>query len=82
MVNASIVQQTSPESLEMTNDNNGNRAKTKVCYYRVRSEHQRGDFEQQMADLQQLFRRREILSDFGSGLNWKRRGFTALLELV
>lgn len=56
--------------------------KAKICYARVSSEHQRGDLERQIADLQRLLPEHEILSDIGSGLNWKRRGFTALLERV
>jgi putative resolvase len=56
--------------------------KVKVCYARVSSEHQRGDLERQIADLQRHFPDHEIISDIGSGLNWKRRGFTALLERI
>ena len=56
--------------------------KVKVCYARVSSEHQRGDLERQITDLQQHFPGHEIVSDIGSGLNWKRRGFTALLERI
>jgi len=56
--------------------------KAKICYARVSSEHQQGDLERQIADLRQRFPEHETVSDIGSGLNWKRRGFTALLERV
>ncbi|CAI2163955.1 9016_t:CDS:2 [Funneliformis geosporum] len=48
--------------------------KTKICYARVSSEHQRDDLERQIEY--------EIVSDISSGLNWKRRGFVALLEQI
>ncbi len=56
--------------------------KKKVCYARVSSEHQRGDLERQISDLQQQFPTYEIIRDIGSGLNWKRKGFSSLLERV
>src|SRR4051812_50217104 len=56
--------------------------KVKVCYARVSSDHQQGDLERQIADLRQHFPGHEIISDIGSGLNWKRRGFAAILERV
>src|SRR5436853_117104 len=49
--------------------------KAKVCYARVSSEHQRDDLELQITDLQQRYPGHEIISDIGSGLNWKRRNF-------
>ena len=56
--------------------------KTKVCYARVSSEHQRDDLERQIENLRQHYPEYEIVSDIGSGLNWKRRGFVALLERI
>src|SRR5262249_35230234 len=56
--------------------------KAKVCYARVSSEHQQGDLQRQIADLQRRFPNHEIISDIGSGLNWKRRGLTSLLERI
>ena len=46
-----------------------NNTKTKVCYARVSSHHQAEDLQRQ-------------ISDIGSGLNFKRKGFTTLLERV
>jgi predicted site-specific integrase-resolvase len=61
-------------------------AKTKILYARVSSEKQRGDLERQVADLQQAVhpyqQLYEVIKDVGSGLNWQRRGFQALLERV
>ena len=48
--------------------------KAKVCYARVSSE--------QIENLRQHYPEYEIVSDIGSGLNWKRRGFVALLERI
>jgi predicted site-specific integrase-resolvase len=56
------------------------RTKTRVCYARVSSEHQRGDLERQIEDLRKACPGREILSDIGSGVNFKRRNFQRLLE--
>ena len=56
--------------------------RTSVCYARVSSEHQRGDLERQIEYLKKTYPEREILSDIGSGINFKRRGFQTLLERV
>jgi putative resolvase len=56
--------------------------KTKVCYARVSSQHQKGDLERQIQDLQREYPSHEVLSDIGSGLNYKRKHFKALLERV
>ena len=51
-----------------------------ICYARVSSDHQKEDLKRQIQDLQTKFPNNEIISDIGSGLNWKRKGFTSLLE--
>lgn len=51
-----------------------------VCYARVSSAHQRADLERQIADLSVARPTHEIVSDIGSGLNWKRPGLRSLLE--
>jgi putative resolvase len=53
-----------------------------VCYARVSSEHQKSDLQRQIEDLQSSYPGTEIISDVGSGLNWKRKGLLALLERV
>lgn len=54
----------------------------RVCYARVSSEHQRGDLERQIAFLQRHYPEHTLYSDVGSGLNFKRRQFVALLDAV
>jgi len=50
---------------------------------RVSSEHQRPDLIRQIADLEASHPdHNETISDVCSGLNWKRRGFVALLDAV
>lgn len=56
--------------------------KAKVCYARVSSAHQQGDLDRQVEDLKKSHPDHEIIHDVGSGLNWKRHGFKALLERV
>ena len=58
------------------------RARAKVCYARVSSAHQRPDLQRQIEYLQAQKPGYEIISDVGSGLNWNRRGYRALLERV
>lgn len=53
-----------------------------VCYARVSSSHQRADLERQIQQLGFKFPEAQVISDVGSGLNWKRRGFVNLLERV
>lgn len=56
--------------------------RSRIVYARVSSEHQRADLVRQIDDLQREFPEHEVVSDVGSGLNFKRRGFAALLERV
>jgi putative resolvase len=56
--------------------------KAKVCYARVSTRHQQGDLDRQVQDLKQAFPTHEIVQDVGSGLNWNRKGFGALLDRV
>ena len=55
---------------------------TTVCYARVSSQHQKQDLERQVKFLQSQYPNARIFKDVGSGLNWKRPGFTAVLEAV
>ena len=55
----------------------------RVLYARVSSVHQRGDLARQSDALRTAFPAHEALvEDVGSGLNFRRRGFRALLERV
>lgn len=55
---------------------------TIVCYARVSSQHQKEDLDRQVKFLQSEYPNTRVFKDIGSGLNWKRPGFTALLEAV
>ena len=64
---------------ELSNESeHGNRRR--ICYCRVSTRSQKEDLERQ----QQFFRRKypdyEIISDYGSGLNFKRKGFQTILD--
>ena len=54
----------------------------KLIYARVSSAHQKADLERQIADLQFAYPGYEVISDIGSGLNFKRKGLLAFLERV
>jgi putative resolvase len=56
--------------------------KEKILYARVSSAKQADDLERQKVDLQRTFPEYRIISDIGSGLNWKRRGFCRLMDMV
>jgi len=53
----------------------------KVCYCRVSSKKQLDDLERQKLYLGNKFPKHRIVTDIGSGINWKRKGLQALLEL-
>jgi predicted site-specific integrase-resolvase len=55
--------------------------KRSYCYCRVSSQSQRDDLQRQIAHMQGLYPTHSILSDVGSGINFKRRGLRSLLEL-
>ena len=54
----------------------------KIIYARVSSAHQKADLQRQIQDLWAEFPDHEVISDVGSGLNFKRRGLATLLEQV
>lgn len=56
--------------------------RTTVCYARVSSHHQKHDLQRQIELLQQHFPGQHVVSDIGSGLNWRRPGFVSLLERI
>ncbi len=51
----------------------------RVCYCRVSRSHQREDLKRQVAYMQERFPDHEIITDIGSGINYKRPGLQALL---
>jgi predicted site-specific integrase-resolvase len=50
-----------------------------ICYCRVSSTKQRDDLARQVEFMRQQYPDAEILTDIGSGLNFKRKGLQALL---
>jgi predicted site-specific integrase-resolvase len=77
--NDSIQLQTYEESLEITNRHDPRKRQRSVTPESVRNT---SEIERQIANLRQHYPEYEIVSDIGSGLNWKRRGFVALLERI
>ena len=51
-----------------------------VCYCRVSSTKQKDDLERQVVLLRSIYPEAEVIRDIGSGLNFKRKGFVALLD--
>ena len=54
--------------------------KQSICYCRVSSKHQQDDLQRQVSYMQQKFPTHKIITDIGSGINWKRHGFNSILE--
>lgn len=50
------------------------------CYCRVSSSKQKEDLQRQIQDMQRRFPNHVIISDIGSGINWKRKGLRQLLD--
>lgn len=50
-----------------------------VCYCRV-SSNKHGDLQRQVAYMQSLYPKAEVIRDIGSGLNFKRKGLRSLLD--
>jgi predicted site-specific integrase-resolvase len=71
-------------ALETAIGGNADREKTKekVAYARVISSHQKEDLERQIEDLRTHFPDHRIISDIGSGINFKRKGMQTILELA
>jgi predicted site-specific integrase-resolvase len=53
-----------------------------VCYARVSSHSQKEDLDRQASTLRSQFPDHRIITDIGSGLNFKRKGLCTLLELA
>lgn len=54
----------------------------KVLYARVSSRGQKSDLQNQIALLKIKFPESEVISDYGSGLNFKRKGLRQILDLA
>lgn len=56
--------------------------KEKICYCRVSSQKQKEDLERQINLMKQLYPSHRIISDVGSGLNFKRKGLQELINMA
>ncbi len=54
----------------------------RIIYARVSSRGQQDELESQIAYLRNRYPNHELIQDIGSGLNFKRKGFNALLERI
>jgi putative resolvase len=54
--------------------------KQKIIYCRVSSKKQSDDLNRQIDYLRSLYPNYELVTDIGSGINWKRQGFKTILE--
>ena len=52
----------------------------RIIYARVSSRNQKDDLKGQIEHLRSRYPTHELIEDFGSGLNFKRKGFRALLD--
>ena len=58
------------------------RARQNICYTRVSSNKQRADLDRQVEQMKREYPSHIVISDIGSGLNWRRPGLLHLLDLV
>jgi putative resolvase len=68
--------------LGMSACNQASQQTEKIIYARVSSAHQKEDLLRQIQDLQTAFPDHTLVSDIGSGLNFKRKGLRSLLDKV
>jgi len=61
---------------------NGCSEKKKICYCRVSSADRKDDLERQIKSLTEKYPKYEIISDIGSGINFKRKGLQKLIEMA
>jgi len=54
--------------------------KEKICYCRVSSAKQKDDLQRQESFMRDQYPNHTIVSDIGSGINWKRKGLQSILE--
>ena len=54
----------------------------RVLYCRVSSKKQKDDLVGQVREMRGRYPNHEVIEDFGSGLNFKRKGFSALLDAI
>lgn len=62
------------------NDIKTQRTKQKICYCRVSSRKQMDDLERQKTFFKSKFPNHILVTDVGSGINWKRKGLQTILD--
>jgi predicted site-specific integrase-resolvase len=55
-------------------------SRRRICYCRVSAAKQKSDLQRQVDFMRQRYPQHEIISDVGSGLSFKRKGFKAILD--
>lgn len=55
-------------------------AHRRICYCRVSRNHQREDLKRQVAYMRERFPSHDIITDIGSGINFKRQGLQTILR--
>ncbi len=82
-INSSYVSVSNQNSqVTSTDTSSTNTVEQCYCYCRVSSQKQKDDLERQVKDMQERFPGYTIISDIGSGINWKRKGLRQILDLV
>jgi len=61
-------------------DSKDNVTRRKICYCRVSTSSQKEDLDRQVEFFRLKYPDHEIIRDIGSGINFKRKGFNAILE--
>lgn len=56
------------------------RQRKNIIYARVSSKKQKGDLERQVNFIREKYPNHEVITDIGSGINYKRPGFISILE--
>ena len=62
------------------NNSDPDEKKEKICYCRVSSREQMDDLDRQKDFFRNKFPTHNLVTDVGSGINWKRKGLTTILD--
>ena len=65
-----------------TEENTSDTTSENIIYARVSSKKQQNDLQRQIIKLQRAFPNFEIITDIGSGINFQRKGFKRIMELL
>lgn len=61
---------------------NNTLSKISICYCRVSTPNQKDDLQRQVEYLQKYYPSHQIITDIGSGINFKRKGLKTILDLA